>query len=314
MRLTLRTMLAYLDDILEPADAEQLGQKIEESKFAGNLVHRIRKCTRRVQLGTPPVIGRGLGGDANSVAEYLDNTLAQDRVPEFEKICLESDVHLAEVASCHQILTMVLGEPREVPAEVKRRMYGLNRPQNMPSHDSRDPNNGRTEAGNPRRRRAEEQAAAEKNSAAGKKSVSRGKTPEPAAAVQDTTERTLEVPDYLRSATPPKSRLVPVLATLVATFLVALVALLAMGPINRQHPVLRLLMGPGQATEVVGTDGASPPPLAGELPGEVAGEGATPEGAGGTDTAATEDGASGTDAVAKAAADGPDGAAADVPR
>ena len=31
MRLTLRTLLAYLDDVLDPADKEELGKKIESS-------------------------------------------------------------------------------------------------------------------------------------------------------------------------------------------------------------------------------------------------------------------------------------------
>lgn len=125
MRLTLRTLLAYMDGILDPADQEDLAKQVESSEVASDLVHRARDTTRRLRLPAPPVIDDPTGFGANVVAEYLDNTADAQAVAEFERHCLESDQHLAEVASCHHILTMVLGERAEVDAETRRRMYAI---------------------------------------------------------------------------------------------------------------------------------------------------------------------------------------------
>jgi len=125
VRLTLRTLLAYLDDILEPAQTKEIGSKLTESQFASDLVQRIREVMRRRRLTAPDVDGRDGSLDANVMAEYLDNTLSPEAVTDVEKRCLESDMHLAEAAACHQILTMVLGEPVEITPDSRRRMYGL---------------------------------------------------------------------------------------------------------------------------------------------------------------------------------------------
>ncbi len=128
VRLTLRTLLAYLDDTLDPAEIKVIGQKVAESETAQELINRIKQVTRRRRLTTPPTTGpQAAKFDADTVAEYLDNELTPEKVAEVEKICLDSDVHLAEIATCHQILTLVLGEPALVPPKAKERMYGLSR-------------------------------------------------------------------------------------------------------------------------------------------------------------------------------------------
>ena len=125
MRLTLRTMLAYLDDVLEPSQTKQIGQKIQESPVAGVLVSRIREVMRRRRLSAPDVSGSHIGIDSNIVAQYLDNTLPPDQVADVERVLLSSDELLAEVAACHQVLTLVLGEPCEVSAHSRERLYAL---------------------------------------------------------------------------------------------------------------------------------------------------------------------------------------------
>src|SRR5437899_1323036 len=113
MRLTLRTLLAWLDDTLSPTEVREIGRQVSDSPFAKDLVERIHRVARQRRLTVPPRTGPD-AIDANVVASYLDNELDPDRVAELEKKCLTSDVHLAEVASVHQILSLI-GQKAKVP-------------------------------------------------------------------------------------------------------------------------------------------------------------------------------------------------------
>ncbi|MDB5307975.1 MAG: hypothetical protein JWO38_2177 [Gemmataceae bacterium] len=125
-QLTLRTLLAYIDDTLKPALARQLGAKVAESDLAKELIERIKKVTRRRGLQTPAAAGDHDGvSDPNTVAEYLSDTLESEQVTRLEETCLQSDAHLADVAACHQILTLILTEPVRVPPRARERMYQL---------------------------------------------------------------------------------------------------------------------------------------------------------------------------------------------
>ena len=134
MRLTLRTLLAYLDGLLESQQSDELAAKINESEFATDLVYRTLTASRNPAVISPKLDGRGVGADPNSVAQYLDNTLEESRIHEFERICLDSDMYLAEVKGCHSVLTVVLEKMVDVNPELRNRIIGL--PDQMASGDS----------------------------------------------------------------------------------------------------------------------------------------------------------------------------------
>src|SRR3569623_2122713 len=137
MRLTLRTLLAWLDDTLSPAEVKEVGQQVSESPLAQELADRIHRVTRQRRLTIPGQSGTE-PTDPNTVASYLDNELPPEQVAEYEKRCLTSDVHLAEVASSHQILSLI-GQKAKVPADARTHMYRLVRGREAMAHDAPRP-------------------------------------------------------------------------------------------------------------------------------------------------------------------------------
>ncbi len=222
MRLTLRALLAYLYNVLEPAEADEFAAKVQESPVASGLVQRIRGITHKVRMTAPRIDAKGLTDDANNVAEYLDNNLAEDRVADFERTCLESDMHLAEVAGSYQILTMVLGKPAEVPPKLRERIYGL--PAEEADVHSEPRSEDTAEKSRIRSRIVKAATAAVDSS-------------RPQAEVKTTSTHPVpEVPEYLRGGS--RYGLLPIVAAAILVLLAALAIFSMLGPWDRTNPAI----------------------------------------------------------------------------
>jgi hypothetical protein len=125
MRLTLRTLLAYLDNVLESSEKATLGDKISKSQTSKGIIDRIRRVLAASNISAPKIGTPGSVNDPNPIAEYLDNTYPAAKISEIEVRCLSDDVRLAEVAACHQILALVLNQPASVPADLKAKILAL---------------------------------------------------------------------------------------------------------------------------------------------------------------------------------------------
>ena len=130
MRLTLRTLLAYRDGVLSPQDAEDISRRIHQSEDAANLLKRIEALATRPEKASATVVGKGLGGDPNSLAEYLDDILASESIPELEKTCLQSNELLAELAGCHSLLSSAMNKRVDVPATLRETALKLGSAEN----------------------------------------------------------------------------------------------------------------------------------------------------------------------------------------
>jgi len=111
MRLTVRTLLAWLDGVLGPAEHGELAEKVAASPAVRPLIDRVESLIASPALSAPAAVGRGLADDPNTAAEFLDNVLDSDRLAAFERVCIESDLHLADVASCHRMLAELHRDP-----------------------------------------------------------------------------------------------------------------------------------------------------------------------------------------------------------
>ncbi len=125
MRLTLRTLLAYRDQVLEPKDSEILEQRLRESQTARNISDKISHLLAHPVATPLAVDALEFGLNPNDVASFIDDAMATDRVADMERKCLENDALLSEVASCHQILVKAVRSPAPVSIGFRNRIVGL---------------------------------------------------------------------------------------------------------------------------------------------------------------------------------------------
>lgn len=249
MRLTLRTLLAYMDNMLEPADAEALRAKIEESEFARILMARIEAAVRQPRLTSLPLDEKGLGLDANSIAQYLDNTLSPELVPELEQFLLQSDMQLAEVAACHQVLASILDSEPIVSPELKHRVRCLGSPKEIAQGPNTVPNK-RTDYFNgyetPTAASSSAATQAHMHTQGPSNASGRAGTQPPSIAPTSSMSDSLVMTDPLRPAhvdwtqtndtensSKPSRRGLRVLITLALAILLVLATLQAVGPVSR---------------------------------------------------------------------------------
>lgn len=126
MKLTVRTLLAWLDHVLGSAEHAELADKVAGSLVAQRLIERVQAAVGSASLSAPPPAGRGLADDPNTAAEFLDNVLDAERLAAFERVCIESDLHLADVAGCHAVLAELHRDPGALePFEVTSGLAAL---------------------------------------------------------------------------------------------------------------------------------------------------------------------------------------------
>ena len=172
MRLTLRKLLAFLDD--QPLSVEQrrkIQAFLEEDLPAEELLQRLQSLAIQPRMACPGVATAGTL-DANTVAQYVDNALDAELCPKFERACLKSDAALAELSAVHQIICRMSEQPANIPPRLRDRIYQI--PNDL-QRDSRLPQEETQTEENPTPTTSEDhtvdQSGSETSRAAGRQSL-----------------------------------------------------------------------------------------------------------------------------------------------
>jgi len=260
MKLTLRTLLAYMDEVLEPSMQHEMKQRVTDSEPAKAIIVRVDRAVRNPLLAAPDLSGKRMVIDPNRIAEYLDTVMPSENVEDFEKQALNADVLLAELGSCHHILKMILETPVRPDANRRDKIHDL-----LQKVKERQEAAARAPAPEPVHTPEEVAASVlapaptpDHSNPAGKSKIAPGmsKISRVPVSVESGPPKPVEIPEYLKESTPLWRH--PVVLGLVA--LAAAVALFfSFGGMSLLNPTTAVVENTNPVNPTPGTGSATTP-------------------------------------------------------
>lgn len=109
-----------------PIDVPLESRKRDSEDPHTRLLQRLFDLNQIKTMSAPEIFAEESFPDANIVAEYLENTLDDiDLVAEYEKVCTQSDMLLAELSSCFHLYENRKNISVSVPRHCRHRLYYL---------------------------------------------------------------------------------------------------------------------------------------------------------------------------------------------
>ena len=137
MRSVLRTALQLLR-AESSAERERIVEQIGSEHPAVAMFNAIADAARNPDLPAPEVFDAEYFPGPNDVADYFDNPSNVSRSARlYEDACAKSDLLLAEIAACDEILNVRLQRPIRAAKNCRARLYAILRDQNDPQYGPR---------------------------------------------------------------------------------------------------------------------------------------------------------------------------------
>lgn len=135
MRLTLRTLIAFRDQVLSEDQQNQLTDRIKNNELARTLLTRIEESS---QCGVGDEL---LALDANVTSNYLDSSLTDLATQQYEEVAITNSDLLSEVADCHRMLASYgerLADNTKEDVHFRNRLYSVSPTVNSPVDEARE--------------------------------------------------------------------------------------------------------------------------------------------------------------------------------